>query len=220
VRYLFAGTRPNTEFAISFDLDVIKIYEDYDRTERIFWGTEAAKDEDTRLRERRIYELSQVEGLPAKMPLQVAFRHLTSLLLIYQGDVDRVIANLPGVEAWQEAGVRARAERAWYWVNECAPEDFRFAVRDDEDPIETRPNEAAALRALRDIARELALNGPKDEKELSTAIFSAAKDNGLEPKDFFKLVYRALIGKDQGPRLAGFVLTLGGDRVAKILAAY
>ena len=28
VRYLFAGTRPNTEFVISFDLDVIKIYED------------------------------------------------------------------------------------------------------------------------------------------------------------------------------------------------
>ena len=31
-RYLFAGTRPNSEFTISFDLDVIKIYEDYDKT--------------------------------------------------------------------------------------------------------------------------------------------------------------------------------------------
>src|SRR3989344_812191 len=31
VRFLFAGTRPNTEFAISFDLDVVKIYEDFDR---------------------------------------------------------------------------------------------------------------------------------------------------------------------------------------------
>ena len=38
VRYLFASTRPNTEFAISFDLDVIKIYEDYDRCERIAFG--------------------------------------------------------------------------------------------------------------------------------------------------------------------------------------
>jgi lysyl-tRNA synthetase class 1 len=43
-RYLFAGTRPNTEFTISFDLDVIKINEDYDRTERIAWNTEPAKD--------------------------------------------------------------------------------------------------------------------------------------------------------------------------------
>jgi len=30
VRFMFAGTRPNSEFAISFDLDVLKIYEDYE----------------------------------------------------------------------------------------------------------------------------------------------------------------------------------------------
>jgi lysyl-tRNA synthetase class 1 len=47
VRYLFAGTRPGVEFTISFDLDVIKIYEDYDKTERIAWKMEAAKDEAT-----------------------------------------------------------------------------------------------------------------------------------------------------------------------------
>jgi lysyl-tRNA synthetase class 1 len=216
VRYLFAGTRPNTEFSISFDLDVIKIHEDYDKTERIYWGTEAAKDDETLRREKRIYELSQLESVPALMPYQVAFRHLTSLLLIYQGDIERVLASLPGLEPEQVARVRQRAVRAWYWVNECAPEDFRFAVRDEGAPISVAANEAAALRAL----RELALNGPREEKELSTAIFDAAKANGLEPKAFFKVVYQALIGKDQGPRLAGFVLTLGGERVARILSGY
>ncbi|HCO48937.1 MAG TPA: lysine--tRNA ligase, partial [Spirochaetaceae bacterium] len=90
VRYLFAGTRPNTEFVISFDLDVIKIYEDYDKTERIYWGLEKAKDEDSEERERRIYELSQVDRVPAEAPYQVPFRHLSSLLLIYQGDVEQV----------------------------------------------------------------------------------------------------------------------------------
>ena len=83
VRYLFAGTRPNTEFVISFDLDVIKIYEDYDKTERIYWGTEKAKDEETRVRESRIYELSQVQKVPSEAPYQVPFRHLCNLLLIF-----------------------------------------------------------------------------------------------------------------------------------------
>ena len=45
-RYLFAGTRPNTEFSISFDLDVIKTYEDYDKTERIAWGVDKAKNDE------------------------------------------------------------------------------------------------------------------------------------------------------------------------------
>ncbi|MEI6876845.1 MAG: lysine--tRNA ligase, partial [Spirochaetota bacterium] len=62
--------------------------------------------------------------------------------------------------------------------------------------------------------------GPRDEQELSSAIYEAAKGHGLEPKNFFKVVYRAMIGKEQGPRLAGFILTLGGERVAKILGGY
>ena len=82
VRYLFAGTRPNTEFVISFDLDVIKIYEDYDKTERIAWGVDAAKSEDVFAREKRIYEFSQPHGMPARMPCQVPFRHLCNLLQI------------------------------------------------------------------------------------------------------------------------------------------
>ena len=38
IRYLFAGTRPNSEFAISFDLDVLKVYEDYDKCERTYFN--------------------------------------------------------------------------------------------------------------------------------------------------------------------------------------
>jgi len=71
-RYLFAGTRPNTEFTISFDLDVIKIYEDFDKTERIAWKMEAAKDDAVYRWERRIYELSQTVVSPngTTLPLE------------------------------------------------------------------------------------------------------------------------------------------------------
>ncbi|MDY7030256.1 MAG: lysine--tRNA ligase, partial [Spirochaetota bacterium] len=64
VRYLFVGTRPNSEFAISFDLDVLKIYEDYDKCERIYFG-EQEVGEKKRLKESRIYELSQIHDVPA-----------------------------------------------------------------------------------------------------------------------------------------------------------
>ena len=44
VRWLFAGTRPNAEFSISFDLDVIKNYEDFDKCERIYYGKHETKE--------------------------------------------------------------------------------------------------------------------------------------------------------------------------------
>ena len=96
IRYLFAGTKPNTEFTISFDLDVIKIYEDYDKIERIAWKMEAAKDEATYRWARRIYELSNPntasggKTLPIESlspPFQIPFRHLCNLLQIADGDI-------------------------------------------------------------------------------------------------------------------------------------
>jgi lysyl-tRNA synthetase class 1 len=215
-RYLFAGTRPNTEFVISFDLDVIKIYEDYDRTERIYWGLEKAKDEESLAKERRIYELSQHDGLPAEAPYQVGFRHLCNLLQINSGDPDKTLAGLPGVKPSQEVRLRQRMRCAWHWVSECAPEDFRFMLREDGSLAALSDAEAAALRELR---TELE-RGPSEEKALSEAIFAIAQKNGLEPKALFKAAYQALIGKDQGPRLAGFILAVGTERVLRILAGY
>lgn len=219
VRYLFAGTRPNTEFVISFDLDVIKIYEDYDKTERIYWGREKAKDEETEARERRIYELSQVGDVPAEEPHQVPFRHLCSLLLIHQGNVERVIASLPSLSQAQEALIRQRAERAWYWVNECAPEDFRFRVRQPGEKAELTDLELEAVRRLRDdvVSR---LETFADEKAVAQAIYDAAAAAGTDGKTLFRAAYQALVGKDQGPRLAGFLGTLGKKTVMDILAVY
>ncbi|MEK6809004.1 MAG: lysine--tRNA ligase, partial [Nanoarchaeota archaeon] len=45
-RWIFAGTRPNKEFAISFDVDVIKIYEDFDKCERIYFGLETVNEKE------------------------------------------------------------------------------------------------------------------------------------------------------------------------------
>ena len=62
-RHLFASTRPH-EFAISFDLDVLKIYEDYDTCEDLFWLQQA--NEKRTDKERRIFELSQVREVPTE----------------------------------------------------------------------------------------------------------------------------------------------------------
>jgi lysyl-tRNA synthetase class 1 len=251
VRYLFAGTRPNTEFTISFDLDVIKIYEDYDRTERIAWGDEKARDEEAFRREKRIYEFSQVltgpggePAMPAVKPFQIPFRHLCNLIQIADGDIERAIGSLGGGGTEQIPGIRARALCAKYWIDECAPEEFRFRLRPPAREIRadgaaaggmgaaTGGREAgtageaplsgaerAAIRDLRDrvIAR---IEAYTDDKSCAEAIYQVAADHGMEGKTLFQAAYRALIGKNQGPRLASFLRSIGKDRLLGILAEY
>ncbi|GHV63132.1 lysine--tRNA ligase [Spirochaetia bacterium] len=234
-RYLFAGTRPNTEFTISFDLDVIKIYEDYDKTERIAWKIEAAKDEALYRRERRIYELSQLEGTPAVTlsgppPWQVPFRHLCNLIQIADGDIEKALAALQNATGSAQGGptpeqfppLRSRAICAKYWIDECAPDEFRFKLRPAGTSGETvmlSDAEKAAIRSLRDDVIALIENFT-DDKGCAEAIYKVAEKCGLDGKALFRAAYQALIGKDQGPRLANFLRSISKERLMGILAAY
>lgn len=217
-RYLFASTRPNTEFDISFDLDVIKIYEDYDKTERIAWGIEKAKNDEVYAKERRIYELSQLSGMPPCSAYQIPFRHLCNLLQINEGNIDAVIKHFPDIKEEQRERFETRARCAWYWITECAPEEFRFTLCSDGKTAALSSVETAAVRNIRD--ELLPQMDALDEKAFSTALYDIAHACGLEPKALFTAVYRALIGKDQGPRLAGFMKIIGKDRLAQMLAFY
>ncbi len=217
VRYLFAGTRPNSEFAISFDLDVLKIYEDYDKCERIYFGEQKVNDK-KKAKESRIYELSQVGAVPSEMPFQASFRHLCNLLQIHNGEVDTVIGLLDGVVPEQLDRLRVRVKCAWNWIREFSPEDFRFSLQSEEDELfEVDKKEMEAVRLLKSEIEKL---DSHNDKSLGEAIYSIAEASGLEPKDLFTLIYRVLIGKEKGPRLVGFIMIVGKDKILDILNRY
>ncbi|MDR0512880.1 MAG: lysine--tRNA ligase [Treponema sp.] len=231
-RYLFAGTKPGSEFTISFDLDVIKIYEDYDKTERIAWKLEAAKDEGTYLWQKRIYEFSQVNtdengkpAMPGAAPYQIPFRHLCNLIQIADGDINKALANLgddaPVPNETQLQALGRRAACAKYWIDECAPEDFRFKLKSsgEEPSSQLSAAEKEAVAALRDkvIARVETFT---DDKSCAEAIYRIAEEQNMEAKALFRTAYQALIGKDQGPRLANFLRSIGKERLLGILAGY
>lgn len=218
VRYMFAGTRPNTEFSISFDLDVLKTYEDYDKTERIAWGVDKAKNDDVYAKERRIYELSQVDGMPEVMPYQMPLRHLCNLLQTNSGDIDAVLASLPDVKPEQVAKLRTRCECAWYWITECAPEEFRFSLQPVGNTVELDPAGREVIRKIYE--QVLPIMDTLEEKPLSEAVYAVATESGMEPKALFTIVYQVLIGKNAGPRLANFMKIIGSQRLKAILGQY
>lgn len=216
-RFLFASTRPNTEFAISFDLDVLKLYEDYDNCERRYFGIIPCNEKKLAM-ERRIYELSQVSCVPKSPGYQVPFRHLCNLLQINSGDIEAVISSLPNVLDDQVERLRTRCKCAWAWITTFAPEDFRFSVATaDSALVDLSDEEARAVRAL---AGRLQLWDGSDETILAQSVYDAATDAGVQTSVLFTAVYRVLIGKDKGPKLAPFIAILGRERVLEILSRY
>jgi len=140
-------------------------------------------------------------------------------LQIHLGNIEAVLSLLPGLKPSQEARVRRRAQCAWYWITECAPEDFRFFLRKPGELASLPEAETNALRCLRDEVIER-LDAYDSENEIAEAIYAVAQASNIEPKKLFIAAYQALIGKDQGPRLAGFLRTLGKEKVLSILKPY
>ncbi len=225
VRYMFAGTRPNTEFAISFDLDVIKIYEDYDKCERIYFGVEPVNEKKAD-KEKRIFELSQVQDLPDEISYQIPFRHLCNLLQIQSGDIEAVIASLPDISEKQKEKLRVRSKCAWNWIRDFAPEDFRFELNIHDGTAE-HPGDIpedfdreTSIKVLNLVAEEVRQLEKHTETTLAEAIYAAAGECSMEPKDLFRLIYTVLIGKEKGPRLAGFIMAAGKEKILPILEKY
>ena len=218
-RYLFVSTRPNTEFAISFDLDVLKIYEDYDNCERIYFGLMEV-NEKRRQKEKRIYELSQVtDEIPSEPGYQIPFRHLCNLLQIHCGDIDAVISSLDGVSESQRKRLEVRCRCAWNWITTFAPEDFRFSLDDGTRPLVGLTDaERAAIHDLKSYIEQWL--DSSDEKSFANYIYKAAEDNGVDKGDFFTAVYKVLIGKERGPKLAGFLKACSTLRLVSILSRY
>lgn len=211
-RFLFAGTRPGAEFSISFDVDVFKVYEDFEKIERIYYGREEVSNEKDVENAKRIYELSMI-AVPDEMPVQPSFRHLTTYVQIAEGNLDKVADMLRHEirSETDEARVRNRAQAAWNWIQLYAPEQYKFALKDS--PYDVQPP-AEVRAALKELGLVL---GRQSEEELAQTFYQLCEKHGIQNTTFFKYAYLVLIGKERGPKLVNIITQAGHERVASVL---
>jgi lysyl-tRNA synthetase class 1 len=88
-------------------------------------------------------------------------------------------------------------------INEHAPEEIKEKLNDDEK------------MALRLMIEEL--NNESNEEELQSHIYQIARQNAVEPKRFFQLMYQIILNRDNGPRLGPFMFVIGKEKVIRLL---
>ena len=215
IRYLFTGTRPTAVFEITFDLDVFKIYEDFDKCERIYYKEQEAKNEKEYHNQKRIYELSAVGPIAKKMPIQPSFRHMKNIVQIYNGDRKKIVDYLTPKNKVDKQRIITRAKCAINWLEKYAPEDMKFIIQ--KKILKTIKLTKNEKKALLDLANSLK-NKKFNEKTLFEEFYNVSKSNNLDPKEFFKAAYRVIINKERGPKLATFIIEIGQKQISELLA--
>lgn len=221
VRWIFASYKSNIDFAVSFDLDVIKTYEDFDRQERLAYGVDSGNEKKVAMA-KRVLELSQltnpINGLEGEMPFQPSFRHLTNVLQIHDGNIEKAkeyytndIKNKRDQRRFEQ-----RAQCALNWLQKFAPEDFKFNINKETPAVELNESSRAFLQELTKLLDERSSSFDNDQ-DLHEAIYEIMHAQELKPGDIFPLCYTILISKPKGPKLAGFMRTIGLEKVNQLI---
>lgn len=218
LRWIFASYKPNVDFSISFDLDVIKTYEDFDRMERLALGVETGNEKNVAMA-KRVYELSQLDGkVPAQCPVQPSFRHLCNILQVHDGKIHKAQEEYAGEikNARDQRRFQERSERALFWLENHAPEDFKFKINSVAPTLSPTEAEGKFLAQLKADLKNSELWST--EEKLSDKIYAVMHQFELQPAQAFTLLYQILISKPKGPKLANFLIQIGQERVLGLLS--
>jgi len=164
------------------------------------------------------HELAQLKGLYEYVwrlkPPQQPETHIPYNLLVYLAKVapkgkekEYAFSKLQEYGYPREdelRGIDARLEYARNWAED-------FAEISEHVPTLSGA-EAEAVRELTGI-----IKGQGSAEALQNAIFEVAKRHGIDPPEFFKILYGILLGSPRGPRLGPYIEAMGRENVAEAL---
>ena len=161
------------------------------------------------------YRIARNNVIPEKLPVQVPYGHLVNLVQMTE-DFDGVLAilkrtgYLEGATEKDIEAIRRRAESAKYWLNGgYADEKYRFSVAKEMPAVDLSADEKAFLA---DLAGKLeGVDWTSDA--ISENISAASSASPIGNKNAFKVLYKILIQKERGPRIANFLASMDKDFV-------
>jgi lysyl-tRNA synthetase class 1 len=172
----------------------------------------AAKSGRTDSEEQLLYICSR--GVNKKTVSRVPFSHLVASYQAALRDADKtleIIGRTEHAEIVEEDGDIIKAELRFIdaWLDKSAPEDVKFSLRDTIDPNDFSDAEKRFMAELAD--KIAAAPEDADGDWFHKAIYEFKESSGLPPKELFGTLYRALIGKNSGPRAGWFLSILPRD---------
>ncbi len=226
LRWLYVRRQPRQAFNIDFGPEVVRLYDEWDAL-----GRKAATKRDVAvLAFERAAATSTAGPLPAPQVV-VPFRTLASVADVTAGSaelISRVIGRV-GHEHSSVDDLEPRLSRAINWTSEFVPDSERTIVRESPDSDRLAALSAREATWLRLLLDELP-TGELDIEPVTTLVYGVPKlalglalDAGptdevkADQKEFFRLLYNLLVGKDRGPRLPTLIVALGPEKVRSLL---
>ncbi len=200
VRFLLMKTKPHSHIDFDPGLPLLDLVDEYDTVEARYYDGEL--DQDT----QRVYELSQIQGIPEYPPSRVPYRHLVNLVQIYES-ADEMWEVSMGDEVGPEDYdlFKTRVEGVKYWLDEHAPPFVKFSVKKEMPEVSLNDKE---IEFITRYLTELKGSDTWSPDSLHALVHTVAEDVGISKGKSFGIFYRILLDQKRGPKLGRFLMQL------------
>ena len=192
--------------------DIPGLMDEYNELENIYFGKTKVDNEAKLVKSKGLYEYVNLLNPPKNSSIHVSYRLLIELCKIFKDHtVEHVVSKLIDYSTIKE-------------TNPHLEKLIGLAKQYSADFVETKipATKITVDDSAKDALRQLADLLSKNEKieDLQNSIYSIAKENQVQPKDFFKILYQIILSTNRGPKIGPFIEDIGKKKVVGIISKY
>ena len=192
--------------------DIPSLMDEWNELENIYFGKTKVDNEAKLVKSKGLYEYVNLLRPPKNPSTHVSYRLLIELCKIFKDNrLERVASKLIDYGTIKE-------------TNSNVEELIKLAGNYSDDFEETKiPGTKFTIDdSTKDALRQLTNILSKNEKieDLQNSIYTIAKENQVQPRDFFRILYQIILSTDRGPKIGPFIEDIGKKKVAESIKKY
>lgn len=216
LKWVYTRSMPKKEFELAFDSDLIRLYDEYDRTVAKINNIDGSKANGLKL---------AINGIDQeRLQKPASFRQLTGWAQIADWNEEKLKKLFIQQELeFDPSSITIRLEKAKNWMEQYNQKELLELLKDKNTKYITEMTEHR-IQQVQKMQKFLVENPEAKISEINEVMYSIPKDESKEmqenkqnQREFFQDIYRLLLDKNRGPRLSTFLWALDRAKVIKLL---
>jgi lysyl-tRNA synthetase, class I len=200
--------------------DVPVLMKEYDDLEDIYSDKVKVDNPAKLVKDKGLYEYINKLKPPKQPGPHVSYQLVAQQAAIFPAGEDRYDKIFNRLVTYNIAkdksdAIMQKIKLASNWADDNMAKEEKFDIQLSDAQRKAIADLIGAIKPFAGV--ESTTNNAKD---LQSKVFDVARNNGMEPKEFFNLLYRMFLNADRGPRIGNYFLDLGIERAASVLRRY
>jgi lysyl-tRNA synthetase class 1 len=215
IRWLIMQPQPNRHIDFDPGLGLLNSVDKYDRLEQDYYKKEAEENS------ARAFELSQVENKIRGKSQTLPYRHLVTLVQSKNGHEEIVetlkrTEQIVDLDSYENEQLTSRIKCIKGWLETQAPENIKFKIQDTPPELDMNRNISKKIKEIKTRMNSISWN----PESIHDMFYELQEENNTPAKEYFKIMYLIILGKERGPRLGFFLSTMEKDFIINRLDHY